>query len=107
MDDLDHTTAWRILGSYKDKFTTLLSMVQTINSVKDIGEALKFVTFDLVEVMDVRAISVKLLSDDGKFLKYVASYGLPPDFIRDRMVEVKKSPLNHRIIEGDPRTSST
>jgi len=102
MDDMDHTTAWRILGSYKDKFSTLLSMVQTINSVKDIGEALKFVTFDLVEVMDVRAISVKLLSEDGKFLKYVASYGLPPDFIRDRVVEVGKSPLNNRIIQGEP-----
>ncbi len=51
--------------------------------------------------MDVQAISVKLLSEDGKFLRYAAAHGLPPDFM-NRVVELEKSPLNRRVIEGEP-----
>ena len=52
--------------------------------------------------MDVQAISVKLLSEDGKQLRYAASHGLPPDFIRNKVVDVARSPLNKRIIQGEP-----
>jgi signal transduction histidine kinase len=51
--------------------------------------------------MDVQAISVKLLTQDGKFLRYAAAHGLPPDFM-DRVIELEKSPLNRRVIEGEP-----
>jgi len=102
MDQVNNVDTGNSLGMYQDKFNTLLSMVHTINTVKDIPKALEVVVFDLAEVMEVRAISVKLLSADGRYLRYVAGHGLPPDFIRDRVVEVAKSPLNKRIIEGEP-----
>lgn len=89
-------------GGYEDKFNTLLSMVETIDAVRKIPDALALVAYGLAEVMDVRAISVKLLSEDGKLLKYVANHGLPPALTRDRVVEVAKSPLNNRIIQGEP-----
>lgn len=102
MSQKKQSKARHIPGQYKDKFNTLLSMVQTINTVKDVNEALAFVTFELVAVMDVQAISVKLLSEDSLHLHYAASHGLPPDFIRDKVVEVARSPLNRRIIQGEP-----
>jgi signal transduction histidine kinase len=52
--------------------------------------------------MDVQAISVKLLSEDGKFLQFAAAHGLPSEFLKDKVIEVGKSPLNRRVIEGEP-----
>lgn len=102
MDQVNYEDAGNIVGMYQDKFNTLLSMVHTINTIKDIPKAMEMVVVDLAEVMEVRAISVKLLSADDRYLRYVAGHGLPPDFIRDKLVEVAKSPLNKRIIEGEP-----
>jgi len=53
-------------------------------------------------VMAVKGISVKLLSEDGRFLRYTAAYGLPEEFTREKEVEVDKSPLNRRVLEGAP-----
>ncbi len=90
------------LGWFNDKFNALLSMVQTVGSIRELQKVLDTVVFELAAVMDVRAISVKLLSEDGKFLSYAASHGFSSEYVRDRLVEVAKSPLNRRIIEGEP-----
>ena len=87
---------------FQDKFNTLLSMVQTIDTVRDVSRALEIVTFDLETVMEVKAISVKLLSDDGRYLHYAASHGFPVDYIRSKVVEVARSRVNQRIIQGEP-----
>jgi signal transduction histidine kinase len=76
-------------------------MTQAILSKQHLEQVLQVATSELARVMDVQAISVKLLSEDGKFLRYAAAYGLPPDFM-NRVVELEKSPLNRRVIEGDP-----
>jgi signal transduction histidine kinase len=52
--------------------------------------------------MDVQAISVKLLSEDGKFLQFAAAHGLPAEFLKNKVIEVARSPLNRRVIEGEP-----
>ena len=99
---MDHANQSPILGQYKGRFASLLSLVHTIDAAKALPQALESVARNLAEVMEVRAISVKLLSEDGNFLRYLASHGLPPDFIRNKVVEVVKSPLNKRIIQGEP-----
>lgn len=85
-----------------NRFTSLYAMTQAIGSIRDLDKVLDIVTRELATVMDVKAISVKLLSDDGKFLRYAAVHGLPPGFDRNKVVEVAKSPLNRSIIEGEP-----
>jgi 2-iminoacetate synthase len=84
-----------------DKLNTLYTMTQAIVSKQHLEQVLQVATSELTRVMDVQAISVKLLSGDGKFLRYAAAYGLPPDFI-NRVIELEKSPLNRQVIEGDP-----
>jgi signal transduction histidine kinase len=55
--------------------------------------------------MDIQGISVKLLAEDGRRLRYAASHGLPARFAPGREVDLDKSPLNRRIIEGEPYTA--
>jgi len=85
-----------------EKLNALYTMTQAIGSKQHLGQVLNIVCSELARVMDVQAISVKLLSEDGKLLHFAAAHGLPPEFQKDRVVEVVKSPLNRRIIEGEP-----
>ena len=52
--------------------------------------------------MKVKAVAVKLVSEDGLSLSYAAANGLSPEFFSQRTVELAKSPLNRRIMEGEP-----
>lgn len=83
-----------------DRLNALYTMTQAILSKQHLDQMLQVATSELSRVMEVQAISVKLLSDDGKFLRYAAAYGLPPDFM-NRVVELERSPLNRRVIEGE------
>jgi signal transduction histidine kinase len=84
------------------KFWQLFEMLQSIGSAHDLNQVLNVVSSRTAAVMNVKGISIKLLSEDGKQLRYAAAYGLPDDFVREKVVEVQKSPLNKRIIEGEP-----
>jgi signal transduction histidine kinase len=84
------------------KFWQLFAMLQSIGSAHDLNQVLNVVSSRTATVMNVKGISIKLLSEDGKQLRYAAAYGLPDDFVREKVVEVQKSPLNKRIIEGEP-----
>ena len=84
------------------KFWRLFSMIQTIGSTPNLNQVLNIVSSQTAAVMNVKGISIKLLSEDGHYLRYAAAHGLPGDFIREKLVEVQKSPLNKRIIEGEP-----
>jgi signal transduction histidine kinase len=90
------------LASYNTRFDALFSLIKAIGSIRHLDRVLEIVTHDLAMVMEIKAISVKLLSEDGAHLAYKGSFGLPPDFVKTRIVEVAKSPLNRRIIDGEP-----
>jgi len=88
-----------------DKLNTLYTMTQAIGSKQHLGQVLTIVSSELARVMDVQAVSVKLLSDNGKLLYFAAAHGLPAEFLKHKAVEVAKSPLNRRVIEGEPFVS--
>jgi len=85
-----------------NKLQTLFSMIETIGSAQHLEQVLNKVTSALQAVMNVKGISVKLLTEDGRNLRYAAAVGLPQEFLDGKLVEVEKSPLNRRIIEGEP-----
>ena len=87
---------------FNHKLQTLFSILETIGSTHTLEQVLNTATAETARVMQVKGISVKLLSEDGKFLRYAAAFGLPERVIREKMVEVARSPLNRRIIEGEP-----
>jgi 2-iminoacetate synthase len=98
---LDLAELTEAVTALNDKLNTLYTMTQAILSKQHLEQVLQVATSELARVMDVQAISVKLLSEDGKFLRYAAAHGLPPEFI-NRLIELEKSPLNRRVIEGEP-----
>jgi signal transduction histidine kinase len=84
------------------KLQTLFSIMEGIGSALKLEQVLTTATAEVALVMQVKASSVKLLTEDGKFLRYAAAFGLPESFVRDQVVEVARSPLNKRIIDGEP-----
>ncbi len=88
-------------GRRTERLSALYAMTQAIGSERSLDKVLGLVTAEVTQVMGVQGASVKLLSDDGQRLRYAAVHGLP-DALRDRVVELARSPLNRRIIEGEP-----
>jgi signal transduction histidine kinase len=84
------------------KLQTLFSIIETIGSTQRLEHVLEVASSELAAVMQVKGISVKLLSEDGKTLRYAAAFGLPEKVVKEKVVEVDRSPLNRRVIEGEP-----
>lgn len=92
---------WDAVGRLNRKLNALYAMTQAIGSIRKLDQILQAVTYELLQVMGVGGISVKLLSEDGKYLRFVAADGLVANvFSKSKMVEVAKSPLNREIVEG-------
>ncbi|MFH1132167.1 MAG: HAMP domain-containing sensor histidine kinase [Pseudomonadota bacterium] len=89
------------VANLNDKLNSLYLMIQTVGSEKQLDPIAKIVASELTKVMQVTGITVKLLSEDGETLRYAAVYGLPSQFEEGRIVEVAKSPLNRKVIEGE------
>jgi len=88
--------------AFNSRLNSLYVMTQAVLSTHRLEQVLNIVTSELAGVMDARGISVKLLSEDGKRLRYAAAHGLPTELTQDRGIDVERSPLNRQIIEGKP-----
>jgi len=102
---LDLAELTEAVTTLNDKLNTLYTMTQAIGSKQHLEQVLNIVCSELARVMEVQAISVKLLSEDGRFLRFAAAHGLPEGILKHKEVEVAKSPLNRRVIEGEPFVS--
>jgi len=85
-----------------NKLNALYGITKSISSTNRFEQVLDIVCSGLADTLSVEGISIKLLDQDGGELRYAAAYGLPPAFKQSKVVEVAKSPLNRRIIEGEP-----
>ncbi|UCD56220.1 MAG: HAMP domain-containing histidine kinase [Candidatus Hydrogenedentota bacterium] len=85
-----------------NRLNALYAITKSISSTSRFQAVLDISTSELASVMKVFGTSIKLLSEDGKQLRYASNYGLPSEFTKDKVVEIDKSPLNRRIIEGEP-----
>lgn len=83
------------------KLNSLYAMLRAVGSKRRLDPVLEIVTSELAAVMEVPAVTVKLLSEDGKTLRYAAAHGLPAGFAEQKVVEVARSRLNRKVIEGE------
>jgi signal transduction histidine kinase len=83
------------------RLESVFSILETIGSVRDLRQVLETAVSEVALVMGVKGASVKLLSEDGRQLRYAAAFGLPDSMVREQVVEVERSPLNKRIIQGE------
>ncbi len=89
-------------AAFGRKLQSIFSILETIGSVRRLEPVLDTVVSEVAGVMQVKGAAVKLLSEDGRFLGYAAAFGLPESMVRGQRVEVARSPLNKRIIDGEP-----
>jgi signal transduction histidine kinase len=89
-------------ADFSRRVQALLSILETVGSTHSPGQVMDQSAAEIARVMEVKGVSVKLLSADGKFLNYAAACGLPDRVVREKAVEVARSPLNQRIIRGEP-----
>jgi len=99
---LDLAELTEAVTTLNNKLNTLYTMTQAIGSKQHLEEVFSIACSELARAMGVQAISVKLLSEDGKFLQFASAHGLPGEILKHKVVEVAKSPLNRRVIEGEP-----
>lgn len=97
MTDIPHATSVHV-----DQLQALHTLVRSIGARHRLEHVLEATTRDLAGVMQVQATSVKLLSDDGTTLNYAATWGLGEKQWANKDVVVERSPLNRRLVEGEP-----
>ena len=83
------------------RLQSLYTMVCAIGTERHLAPVLATVTRELAGTMEVPAVAVKLLSEDGEALRYVAAHGLPDDFVERTVLRVAQSPLDRRALEGE------
>ncbi len=79
----------------------LYAMVVAIGGERHLDPILETVTRELAGVIEVPAVAVKLLSEDGETLRYVAAHGLPRELVETTVIDLGRSVLNRRVIDGE------
>lgn len=99
VDELARLTAE--LARLNARLESLYTMVCAIGAERHLAPVLETVTRELAATMQARSVGVKLLSEDGETIRYVAAHGLPPEFVAHSVVRVAESPLDRRALEGE------
>ena len=89
------------LADLSNRLNSLYAMVCSISAERRLEPILNTVTDEVARVMEVPAVAVKLLGEDAETLHYVAAHGLPDELVRETVIELERSPLNRRIMEGE------
>ncbi len=89
------------VAALNEKLNSLYAMLCAIGSERRLDRTLDMVTSELAKVLGVSGVAVKLLSEDGSRLRFAAAHGLPSGFSEEKTVEVAKSRLNRRVLEGE------
>ena len=88
------------IEDFGEKSRTLYVVVQAIVAKQRLEQVLHIAKTEIARVMGVPAVSVKLLSEDRRYLRFAAAHGLPEALVKNE-IDIWKSPLNRRIILGE------
>lgn len=89
------------LALANDKMNGLYAIVRSIGAERHLDPILATVTSALADVLEISAVAVKLLADDGKSLRYVATHGIPDHALDHKVIPLESSPTNRRVLAGD------
>jgi anti-sigma regulatory factor (Ser/Thr protein kinase)/uncharacterized protein YigA (DUF484 family) len=90
------------LESTNAKLTALYSMVKEMGSRSELQELMDCATRQAARIMGVKACSIKLLDERRQSLRFASTYGLSEDYLSKGGVDIEKSPINKKIVEGHP-----
>ena len=91
----------RELDAGNAKLTALYKMVTEMGSCSELQTLMDSATKQAAQIMGVKACSIKLLDNQREKLMFASTYGLSENYMKAKEgVEVAKSPINRKIIEG-------
>jgi two-component sensor histidine kinase/uncharacterized protein YigA (DUF484 family) len=82
------------------KLTALYEVVKRMGVCADLQELLDLATRSTASIMGVKGASIKLLDESRRRLIFSSTYGLSENYVAKGAVDIEKSPINRRIIEG-------
>ena len=83
------------------KLTALYKMVTEMGGCSELQTLMDAATQNAAQIMGVKACSIKLLDDQREKLIFASAYGLSENYVKAKEgIEVAKSPINRKIIEG-------
>ena len=88
------------LNSGNTKLKALYQMVAEMGLCQELQEMLDSATRNAATIMGVKACSIKLLDDQRRRLRFSSTYGLGQDYVSRGSIDLEKSPINRKIIEG-------
>lgn len=88
------------LDASNAKLTALYNMAREMGGYSDLKELLDAATRNGARIMGVKACSIKLLDKQKKRLEFASTYGLSEDYVAKGSVDIEKSPINRKIIQG-------
>lgn len=81
----------RLLKRLRDNTAMFLKLAASISSSLDIKNIFQTLTEDIANNFNVKAVSVRLLDEDRRTLKLVASYGLSDKYLKKGEISAEKS----------------
>jgi GAF domain-containing protein len=81
----------RLIERIRNNTRMFLDVAANINASLDVKEILQALSVDIAHSFGVKAASIRLLDDDGKTLKLVASYGLSKKYLSKGPISAEKS----------------
>jgi len=90
----------KALDASNAKLTALYDLVKRMGMCSDLQELLDMATRSVASIMGVKGSSIKLLDETRKKLIFSSTYGLSENYLAKGTIDIEKSPINRRIIEG-------
>jgi two-component sensor histidine kinase/uncharacterized protein YigA (DUF484 family) len=88
------------LDASNAKLTALYELVKRMGLCSDLQELLDTATRSVASIMGVKGASIKLLDETRRKLIFSSTYGLSENYLAKGTIDIEKSPINRRIIEG-------
>jgi len=88
------------LDASNAKLTALYDLVKRMGMCSELQELLDMATRSVASIMGVKGSSIKLLDETRKKLIFSSTYGLSENYLAKGTIDIEKSPINRRIIEG-------
>ena len=85
----------------KDYFLALFEVAKMINSSLNMTTVLEEIVKAVVETMNVKASSIRLLDSRRRVLMMGAASGLSKGYIRKGPVLIKESGIDQQVMKGD------
>ena len=89
----------RLVEQIKENNRLFFSISSKINSSLDVKEVLNTFSFEIARFFDLKALTIRLLSEDKKKLKLVASYGLSDKYLNKGALSLVKN--ISKVLEGN------